>query len=77
MSVKSIENTLVSIVFSVFSSQASYFSTFERGGCVQDATESRIQDLGHVVWGGQRSRSPRAPKSQVFHPHEETAIVFS
>ena len=54
MSVKSIENTLVSIVFSVFSSQASYFSTFERGGCVQDATESRIQDLGHVVWGGQQ-----------------------
>ncbi len=54
MSVKSTENTLVSIVFSVFSSQASYFSTFERGGCVQDATESRIQDLGHVVWGGQQ-----------------------
>ena len=84
MSVKSTENTLVSIVFLVFSSQASYFSTFERGGCVQDATESRIQDLGHVVWGGpamvvwggQRSRSREAPKFQVFHPHDETAIVF-
>ena len=68
ISAKSTENALVSIVLSVFSSQASYFSTFEHGGCVQDATESRIQDLGHVVWGGAAIQIPRGSEISSFPP---------
>ena len=50
MSLKSTENALVSIVLSVFSSQASYFDTFEPGGCVQDVTGSRIQEIAGGWW---------------------------
>ena len=84
ISAKSTENTLVSIVFSVFSLQVSYFSTFEPGGYVQDVTGSRIEEIAGG-WGdpqdlGGGDPQPvnpcEAPKFQVFPPHEGTAIGF-
>ena len=84
ISAKRTKNALVSIVLSVFSSEASYFSTFEPGGCVQDVTGSRIEEIAggwgdpQDLGGGTPSQSTtvRRPNFKFSHPMRGRRSVF-